>query len=397
MAMNKPKLVILLSRFPYPLEKGDKLRAYYQIKELSEHFSIFLFCTTDKKVEPENLNELKSYCAEINVYTLTKFGLLYSLIRALLQKGSIQVAYFYRFSIKKSIERKLSEINPDLIYCQLVRVSEYVKNYHNCPKVLDYMDVLSVGMQRRIKTSPLLIKWFFKREYNALKSYESTVFDYFEAHTIISEQDRSDIHHPNQKKIQIVKNGVDNRFFEVGKEKVPKKYDILFCGNMSYPPNIEAAMYLAKQVVPALEKNGIACKILIAGANPTDTIKQLSSPSITVSGWMDDIREAYRSSSIFVAPMFIGTGLQNKLLEAMASGLPCVTTALANNALGGKDGENIHLAENIVGFVEKITLLKENGIIFNSTTTNGQKFVEQEYTWYKQNKNLIGLLESLLS
>ncbi|MFN6085115.1 MAG: hypothetical protein ACK476_09335, partial [Fluviicola sp.] len=128
--VNKPKLVVMLSRFPFPLEKGDKLRAYQFIKGLSDDYSIHLICTTDEIVSTESKKELEKYCTEIHIFKLTKLGLFFQLMTDLFFKKPFQVHYFYRSSINKSIQGLLEKIKPDHIFCQLIRVSEYVKHYH---------------------------------------------------------------------------------------------------------------------------------------------------------------------------------------------------------------------------------------------------------------------------
>ena len=95
---------------------------------------------------------------------------------------------------------------------------------------------------------------------------------------------------------------------------------------MSYPPNIEAAIFLCKKIKPLIDKEYKLCKILIGGTNPTKKIKNLENEQIHVSGRVEDIRNLYSIGKVFIAPMFIGSGLQNKLLEAMAMGIPCITT-----------------------------------------------------------------------
>ena len=103
---------------------------------------------------------------------------------------------------------------------------------------------------------------------------------------------------------------------------------------MSYPPNINAVVYIAEQIMPIIIKQIPNVKFLIAGATPTNDVKNLQSDNIHVTGWLDDIRDAYNESKVFLAPLQIGTGLQNKLLEAMAMKIPCITSSLANNAIG---------------------------------------------------------------
>src|SRR5690606_20190025 len=258
-----------------------------------------------------------------------------------------QVGYFYQHSIHHQIDILLKRIEPDHIFCQLIRAAEYVKNYHSCTKTIDYMDALSAGIKRRIPQSSLLSRWLFRSEWKRLTRYENILFDYFEYHTIISEQDRDLIAHPQRAKIDILPNGVGEHFFNYSKP-VQKTHDLVFTGNLSYPPNINAVHYITHEICPVLKASGRNVSVLISGANPVSEIERLQG-KIDLTGWVEDIRDSYAKGIVFVAPMFIGTGLQNKLLEAMAMGIPCITTPLANNALGA-DSSSILLAETPEGF-----------------------------------------------
>jgi sugar transferase (PEP-CTERM/EpsH1 system associated) len=381
---------MMLSRFPYPLEKGDKLRAFHQIKGLSETYEIVLCCMTENPVSPAAFSEVQQYCREIHLFPLTKFGLLLQAAIATITNRPFQVAYFFRYRHFRKIRSLLKTHRPDHIFCQLIRMAEYVKDYHHCPKTIDYMDALSKGMERRVSTEPWFKKWFYNMEFRRLVRYERAIFDYFEHKIIISRQDLQYIHHPKRSEIVIIPNGVDESFFDYPGTK--KSHDILFAGNFSYPPNIEAAVYLVKEILPLLEQQGYRPSVLLSGADPHPRVRALASEQVTVTGWVDDIRESYARSRIFVAPLFIGTGLQNKLLEAMAMELPCITTPLVNNALGAKDHENILLAEQSQEFVEKIIVFLTEWDKFAGITNKAKLFIKENYSWRHQNDRLTLLM-----
>ncbi|MDD2982885.1 MAG: glycosyltransferase [Crocinitomicaceae bacterium] len=389
---KKPVLAVILSRFPFPLEKGDKLRAYYQIKDLSKHFDIELICISDIQVTQENQNQLKDYCKNMHVFELRKIGIIWSLFKGIFNKKPFQVQYFYQPWIQRKINEIVLKSKPEHIYCQLVRSSEYVKNYHECKKTLDYMDALSKGIERRKKSAFGLKKELMKMESKRLTAYERSIFDYFEFHTIISKQDRQFILHPKQKKIQIIPNGVDQKFFEFTSKK--PHFDLVFTGNMSYPPNIEAALYIKNQLMPLLEKQLPTIQCLISGVNPTNILKKCASDNFIVSGWVEDIRDSYANAKIFIAPMMLGTGLQNKLLEAMAMGLPCITTTLANNALNAIPNQQILIADTENEFINQVNLLMNDVLFYQRIAENGQAFVKENYQWSVINDRLIGMIQS---
>jgi glycosyltransferase involved in cell wall biosynthesis len=157
---------------------------------------------------------------------------------------------------------------------------------------------------------------------------------------------------------------------------------------MNYPPNIAAAIFLVKEILPKLMVQFPNISLLIAGANPSSEVQHLASDHVTVSGWMNDIREAYCESRVFVAPMFIGAGMQNKILEAMSSELPVITTTLAAEAFNEKNISKIIEANSSFEFAKAIQyyLLNET-----AQTEDGKKnriYVEEKYSWKISNQKL---------
>ena len=252
------------------------------------------------------------------------------------------------------------------------------------------MDCLSKGMQRRADRANALLRPVFSSEAKRLLRYENLIFEYFDKHSIISDQDREQIWHERRKEIAVVPNGLDAHFFHP--KEAEKKYDIVFTGNMSYAPNVDAAIFLAEEIFPLLKAEKEDIKLLIAGANPHARIQALKSDSIIVSGWMDDIREAYWQSRVFAAPLRLGSGLQNKLLEAMATLTPSVTTSLANNALAAKVNKEILIANNKEEFARKILALLSHPEAAAEQASNAFQFVTSQYNWERSSK----LLEQLI-
>jgi glycosyltransferase involved in cell wall biosynthesis len=387
---SKDKLVVLLSRFPYPLEKGDKLRAFHQIAELSKTFDIYLIAITEKEIASEHHQQLALFCKEIHPVRITNRSILFNLFLSFISNKPFQSGYFFSYRGKNKVDLLLKSIRPNYIYSQLIRTSEYVKNYHACPKTIDYMDALSKGIERRIDKAPWYLKWIFRSEAKRLKNYERVIFDYFEHKTIISDQDREFILHPNRNEIVSIPNGIDERFFNFTKTQA--RYDLVFIGNLSYAPNVEAVEYIATAL---LTKNKqLTC--LISGATPHPTIQKIArtTAQIELQGWIDDIREAYVSGKIFIAPMMIGTGMQNKLLEAMALGIPCITTTLANNAIQAIHNEHILVANTTDEFLAAINDLLTDQELYKRIATNGQAYIRENYSWKKSTQELAALISS---
>ena len=379
------KIVVLTSRIPYPLEKGDKLRIFHQIKHLSQTHEICLIClneTTDKI----DTSVLKEMVSELHIIQLAQWKIPFRMFFALFHKLPFQVTYFLESKNKKKIETIIQNFKTEHIYCQLIRTSEYVKDLFQFEKTIDYIDAFSAAAMRRASTAKGFRKLFWKVENERAKNYERSIFDYFNNHSIISHQDRNLLAIPSNKKIEIVPNGVDTSNFK--NLNLSKKHDIVFAGNMNYPPNITAVIFLVEEILPKLIAQFPEITLLIAGANPSSEVLNLASARVTVSGWMSDIRQAYCESRIFVAPMFIGAGMQNKILEAMSSELPVITTSLAAEAFSEKNQSKIIEANTTFEFAKAIQYYLLNEAAQNSDGKTNRHYVEEKYSWKISNKKL---------
>lgn len=380
------KLLVIVSRVPYLLDKGDKLRAFNQIKQLSKNNEIILLALDDKDTNTEALLELKKLCTSVTVVKLSGFTILINLIRAFFTGKPLQVGYFYSLEAQKKLDAIVLQQKPDHIYCQLIRTAEYAKKHPNIPKTLDYMDVFSKGMERRKSTASFFLKPIFAMEYRRLLKYEHDVFSFFNNKTIISEQDKNLIQHPQKASIKVIPNGVDTDYFKPIVHK--KEFELLFNGNMDYPPNVESVEFLVNKIMPLVWQKKPEARLLISGSSPNNKVLALKSNRVVVSGWVDDIRENFAKSKILVAPMQISIGLQNKLLEAMAMQLPCVTSTLANNALGAKHNDQIMVADTPEQYTLYIIELLENESKAKQIASNGYQYVITNFNWESTCKTL---------
>ena len=383
------KLLVVLSRFPYPLEKGDKLRAYHQIRVLSRQHDIYLFALSDTEVPAASMEALRPFCKEIRVGRICWWTKLTNSLRAFFNGWPIQCGYFYSSEAKKALRQFADEVKPDAIYAQLVRTVPYVQELKG-EKTIDYQDVFSQGMLRRAERAPFWQKPFFKMESRRLWRYEAEVFPLFQHHTIITEVDRDLMPVKDKDKISIVGNGVDFEQYKYdGQEKI---YDLIFAGNMSYAPNVDAAEFIVKQILPGLLPQFPNLRLVLCGANPAPRVRALQGPHVTVTGWVESIAEYYAQSRIFIAPMRLGTGLQNKLLEAMATQLPCVTSPLAGKPLkGAVPQQDLLICSTPDDYAAAITRLLTDSAYYQQIASNGYQYVQQRYSWEAATEPLLQL------
>ena len=380
------RILVLLPRFPYPLDKGDKLRAYHQIVELSKRHEIYVFALSHCRVKHDDYDHLSTYCAAVDYLKLHWWESIRGVLKAFLTGKPLQLGVWDSCRARRAYTRWEQQVQPDVVYCQMVRTMPMVAG-SPYRKVLDFQDSLSLNTRRRMERSHGLFKLILRYEYQALQRTEQEALRLFDATTVISQSDRDTI----SQAVTLVPNGVDTDYFETTNHQ-PPTYDLVFTGNMSYAPNVDAARYLVKEIMPLVWKQcpqGIT--VLIAGADPKHAVKSLAGPNVTISGRLPDIREAYASAKIFVAPMRIGSGMQNKLLEAMSMGLPCVTTSLAATPLGmekgrwkaenGEDSTILLVGDTPQAVADHIVQLLNTQQLADTLADRGHRFAQEHFSW----------------
>ncbi|MFT3905876.1 MAG: glycosyltransferase [Steroidobacteraceae bacterium] len=386
------KVLALLSRVPWPLDKGDKLRAFHLLRHLAGPHQVYLICLSGKPIADAASRELDQLFAEVHILRRSRLQSWLQLALGVFSRKPFQVLYFHQKRLQRQVDELIERIQPDHVYCQLVRCAEYVRHLQGIHKTLDYMDALSKGMQRRQKHGSLLLRPFVYSEARRLRRYERAVFSAFDHHTIITQYERQFIDHPLRDNITVIANGVDGAL--LAPQARPPRFDILFHGNLSYEPNVQCALYIARHILPRLRRARPSIRILISGATPCKRVRALTRHrEITISGWVADLRETYAAARLFLAPMLIGSGLQNKLLEAMAARLPCVISPLANQALGARSGREVLVASTPEEFTRAILHLFDHPDVARQQATAALEFVRARFNWQDSATRLENLLQ----
>ncbi len=317
-------------------------------------------------------------------------GTIKSVFVSIFGKMPIQVALFYDSSLHSQFDEIVRGENPDHVYFQLIRTARYAENIQQ-DKTLDYMDNFSHWTKKLAAQSLFPIRLLLNWEAQKVAVFEESVFGNFQAHCIISGQDKANLEFGQKSSISCVPNGVSTDYYQP-RFDVEKEYDIGFIGNLGYYNNIQAARFLVKKILPSLESSLPGLKVLIAGARPAKEVLNLKGKGVAVQGFVPDIRISYASARIFVAPILLAVGLQNKILEAMAMGIPCITTTSVNEAIGAKQGEEILIADSAIEFAEQIKVLLLDDHLCRSMGQNGLEFVKNKYSWEKAVETLNNVL-----
>jgi polysaccharide biosynthesis protein PslH len=386
----KPSLLIVLSRFPYPLEKGDKLRAYHQIKYLAKHFDIYLFCTNAAQVAAPHFDKVNRYCQAINIVTLSLPMAVWRIAKALFSNTALQYSFYNCNKARKALHAFTQQHKPQILYTQLARTAGLVQGLQ-LPWVMDLQDAFSVNYTRSAAQGPWYKQWLYALEARRILKLEQYLLQHCQACTIISDTDNRYLNN----KCTVINNGVDADYFnkEALAESINQKYDIVFVGNLGYQPNVLAAQYIAEQIVPLIIAQGYNIKVLIAGASPNAKVKQLANANISIQAWLPDIRLAYAQARVFVAPIFTGAGMQNKILEALCMQLPCIITPTVQAPFGEGILPFVHIADTPTQFAQAVITALKN----TTPPTLARNYISSHYSWTSQANKLQQLLSSYIN
>lgn len=370
------KIFVLLSRFPHPLDKGDRLRAFHQVAELSRRHEIVLCALAHEEVSAESHAAVSAVCARLEVIRLSRAETAFGLARALAAGLPLQVGFFLSDRALRRVRALVAETAPDRLFFQLLRTAEYARGLENS-SALDLMDTFSWGLEQRARHAPAWLAPLLRFEADRVALYEREVLRRFRHTSIVTAQDRDHLPETARGGVSVVRNGVDFEAF--APRETPKDTDLLFVGNMAYPPNVLAAEALVNEVLPRVRAER-PVRVLIAGTSPVARVRRLAGRDVEVTGRVPDIAGCYARSRIFVAPLSVATGLQNKLLQALAMGVPCVTSVPARHALGASEREMgagrdaAEIASRVLGLLEDPAAAAELG-------RRGREFALRDYRW----------------
>lgn len=391
------KILFLTSRFPYPPHRGDKLKIFNIIKQLKmrgHEITLLSFISSTK--EYEYIPDIKKYCKDVYIVYLHPIKSLFNCMLGTISKLPFQIYYYKSKRFKKLLNTLLDNNEYHIIHTHLIRMAQYTHNL-NSNVVLDLTDAGSLYLQRFYNnTYNILLKYLLKIEITRLKKYEN-IINSFRLAMVCSDVDREYLldQSPNAK-IKILYNGIDSDYFINREETIPDKHRLIFTGNMTYFPNIDGAIYFAKEILPLISKKIPKIKLFIVGKNPPKKIKKLENEQITVTGFVEDIKEEYLKSKIAISPIRFGAGTLNKILEPMALGIPVVSTKIGVEGLPFRNGEDLIIADTPEDFANGVINLLNNDDLYRKIAANASMVVHSLYSWNKITKSLEEYYQSII-
>lgn len=376
------KILFITSRLPYPPNRGDRLRAFNFIRSIHRQHEVHLISFISSKVELNHIPKLNQYCAEIKILEKKPLQSVISVLLNFWRSEPLQTLYYRSSRMQHIVDQSIFSGSFDAIYIHLFRMAQFIRDRNEYYRVLDLTDVISNEISRSLPYRNFFWKLLYTIECNRIKKYERKLTDKFEEIWLISAADLNILSSQSpEANIKLIPNGVDIDNFHPEKN-YPTPFRIIFTGHMGVYHNIDAARYFASEVFPTIQKTFPKSTFVIAGAEPAQAILNLTTlRNIQVLGYVENLNKELNTSHVFVAPLRFAAGVQNKVLEAMAAGVPVIATSIVNEGLNAGHGKEILIADSPDEFVTQISKLFRDDTLPKKIGLEGRNFVIKNYSW----------------
>lgn len=385
------KIFMLTPYLPYPLHSGGQIRSYQLLKFLARRHNITLVSLIRDASEKRYLANLSPFCDRIIVVKRRKAWSPINILFSALSPYPFLIAIYYSLSLKHLIKKELERERYDLIHAETFYVMPDLPET-NVPVLLVEQ---TIEFQVYKHFAQHFSWWLFK----PLLYFDVAKLRFWEHHywrkaTRVVAMSQADKRVMQQailsRDVDIVPNGVDLTFFQVRKRARERNPTILFVGNFNWLQNREAVVLLVSAVWPQICEKLPHARLRIVGRNPTSAIKKLSGDRITVET-VADIRDAFTKSDVLVAPLYGPGGTRYKILEAMASGVPVVTTRVGIEGIEAQDGEDVLIRTTPRELADAVVAVIHDRALHARLVRNARARIEESYDWRKIAEKLDGI------
>jgi sugar transferase (PEP-CTERM/EpsH1 system associated) len=382
MVQKQLKILVLTHRFPFPADKGDRIRAYHWLKALSSRHEVDVLTFSQGAVDERYRRELEKLVCRMEVIPHNNWTLGFRLAWGMLTGRSMTEMYFRSREFDQTFRKMFLSRNYDccLAICSSMG-AQALRSIQNNPLIVDFVDVDSAKWGMYGQKHRGVERWVYHRESRTVAKLERRLAERAQVNITVSRRECELLRQiaPEFPALAIP-NGVDTEYFKPSDVSQPLSR-LVFVGQMDYFPNVDAVLWFAEHVWPELVQRHPQIHWNIVGRNPTKEVLQLARlQNVSVTGEVPDIRP-YLVSAIAIAPLGVACGVQNKVLEAMSAGRPAVVTPGVADGLDVRPQEDLLVANNAKEWILAVDLLLSDPGLASSLGTRARQTMLERFTW----------------
>jgi sugar transferase (PEP-CTERM/EpsH1 system associated) len=372
------RLLMLAHRIPYPPHTGDKVRAYQVARHLAARHDVTLGFVIDDAADRAGLDALRREIRDLEWGGLWKPAALARGLAGLALGRSLSIAYFRSRRLSRRLTRRLRGGGYDAIYVSSSPMVDYVRGAR-LPVVMDFVDVDSDKWTQYAAKQRPPRSWAYRLEGRRLRAFEAEAVRWGARCILATAAEETLLRSfAPWARTAVVPNGVDLD----GYGPPADAPTVIFTGAMDYLPNVDAVEHFCGDIFPAVARAVPGARFLIVGLNPGPAVRRLAElPGVTVTGAVPEVRSYYRQAAVCVAPLRIARGIQNKVLQSMALGVPVVATSAAARGLESRPDEHILVEDDPARFAQAVIGLLGDRDGRRRLAERARGFVERHHSW----------------
>ena len=375
------RILFLTSRLPYPPERGDRFRTYQFLRLFARDHEVTLLSFIANEQDRQNAAHLTPYCEEIRLLPLPPWKSGKNVAMNVWRDFPMQALYYRSRSMQNLVDDLLSSSSFDLAYVHLFRMAQYLDNHPEIYRILDLTDLISFEIRSSIPYQSAVWQLIYRFELPRIAKYEKHIAAYFNEVWFISSRDRDlFIEDGRRLNTQVVPHVIGENFTSL-RQNLAGPLKLLFVGHLEVRHNVDAVTYMAKQIMPYILRELPEVEFQIVGAGDTGKVIALDRlPGVRVTGYVSDLKTVFRQNAIAVAPLRYSAGVQTKVVESMAAGLPVVTTSNVNAGLGTLPGRHLLVADTNLDFAAQVLKLARDELLEKRLAEAGRVYVKTYFS-----------------
>ena len=388
------KILYICHRFPFPPKRGGKIRPFNMIKHLASRHEVTVASLARSPDEAREGAGIAPYCAR---YEMAEVRNPVQFARMLLQlptPSPLSMGFFHSSELARRVRELLARERFELIFVHCSSVAQYVSGVRGIPKILDFGDMDSQKWLEYARYKPFPLSAGYWLEGRKLEREERRLASLFDLCTATTRAEWETLEsYRTGVDTDWFPNGVDGTYFSPAGEAYDSN-TICFVGRMDYYPNQECMFEFCANVLPLVRARRPETKLLIVGADPSRAVKKLGDlPGVTVTGSVDDVRPYLRRSALMVAPLNIARGTQNKILEAMAAGVPVVASRVAAGGVDAVANEHFLVASVPEEYAQAVLRILDHPELRQRLGTAGRDRMLSNHAWHRSMQRLDQIID----
>lgn len=392
-------ILYLVHRLPYPPDKGDKVRSYHLLKHLLVRHRVFLGTFIDDPADRRHLDIVRGLCADLHVARIEPRLARIKSLSGLLTGEALTLPYYRAGGLRDWVARTLRERGIDAVVVFSSAMAQYVDAALGLPLLVDFVDVDSAKWTQYAPAHRWPMSWLYRREGERLLAFERAVAARSTRGFFVTDNEADLFRRLAPEcaaRVEAMSNGVDADFFAPAPTRAspypPGETPVVFTGAMDYWPNVDAVTWFAQEVLPPLRRKRPSVRFWIVGRSPTAAVAALAGEGVSVTGTVLDVRPYLQHAAVVVAPLRVARGIQNKILEAMAMGVPVVTSTIAAGGVDAVAGEHLLVADSPLENTEAILRLLEHPAERQRLAEAGRQRMLSHHAWAHSMQRLDGIV-----